>query len=143
MNRNIAKSNNYIETIKEEKQFPFTTFAEQVLMICEKAEIKTGNQFAFCTFLDRALYYKFKRDRYYVPEERIAYTICFGLKLSFAETCFLLNLGGLSIIPHTPYDRYRELLVEMLVKGNTYIPSCNEELKKLGFQELGTRKVNK
>ena len=115
------------------------TFAEQVIDICEKEDIKNSTDFTFCTFVEQTIYYKLKKNRLYVPDERIAYSICFGLKLTFAENCYLLRLAGLEITPRNAYDKYRELLCKMLINGNTYIPSCNKELRKNGFQELGSK----
>lgn len=115
------------------------TFAEQVMSICKREDIKNNSDFTFCTFLEQTIYFKLKNDRYYIPNERIAYSICFGLKLSFAESCYLLRLAGMDIIPRTAYDTYRTMLCEMLIKGNTYIPSCNKELRKYGYQELGSK----
>lgn len=115
------------------------TFAEQVIDICEKEDIKNSTDFTFCTFVEQTIYYKLKKNRLYVPDERIAYSICFGLKLTFAESCYLLRLAGLEITPRNAYDKYRELLCKMLINGNTYIPSCNKELRKNGFQELGSK----
>lgn len=115
------------------------TFAEQVMIICEKEDIKNSSDFTFCTFVEQTIYYKLKKNRLYVPDERIAYSICFGLKLTFAESCYLLRLAGLDIMPRNAYDKYRELLCKMLINGNTYIPSCNKELRRNGFQELGSK----
>lgn len=115
------------------------TFAEQIMQICENEDIKNSSDFTFCTFVEQTIYYKLKNNRLYVPDERIAYSICFGLKLSFSESCYLLRLAGLSIMPRTAYDKYREILCKMLISGNTYIPDCNIKLQKYGFPELGSK----
>lgn len=115
------------------------TFAEQIMQICENEDIKNSYDFTFCTFVEQTIYYKLKSNRLYVPDERIAYSICFGLKLSFSETCYLLHLAGLDITPKNAYDKYRELLCKMIINGDTYIPDCNIELQKHGFPILGSK----
>lgn len=61
------------------------TFADQVIQICENEDIKNSSDLHF---VEQTIYYKLKNNRLYVPDERIAYSICFGLKLSFSESCF-------------------------------------------------------
>lgn len=119
-----------------------TTFAEQVIIYCTDRNIKSGTDFSICTFLDKNIYYRLKSDRNYIPEEKIAYSICFGLQLTFAEATYLLNKARMNMIPSTPNDMYRELLVQMLITGKTYIPECNKELEALGFQLLGSFSKN-
>ncbi len=131
----LADKNKYLAKHNDEN---YTTFAQQVILYCEMKGIKNGSEFSFCTFVDREIYHRLKHNSDYIPTERIAYTICFGLKLTIAESSYLLSKARYTIIPTNPNDMYRELLVEMLATGKNYIPDCNKELKKLNFQLLGS-----
>lgn len=129
---------NDIKYHKEHSTEAITTFAEQVIIYCNDRNIKSGTDFSICTFVDKNVYFRLKKDKNYVPEERIAYSICFGLQLTFAEATYLLNKARMNMIPSTPTDMYRELLVQMLITGKTYIPECNKELAALEFELLGS-----
>ena len=108
-----------------------------------EAEIDNGGTFNVVTGLSRNIYKKLKIENY-IPEERIAYTICISLGMSLGETCELLSLLNYSIIPADGDDVYREMLVKFIVNGVNYIPECNEELISAGFVDskylLGTVK---
>lgn len=118
------------------------TFAETVLCYCEQKGITNGNDFILCTFLNKNVYYNLKKDRNYIPTENMAYSICFGLRLTFAEATHLLSLARYSLLPTTPQDLYREMLVEMLITGMYYIPDCNKQLEILNFRKLGSVTYN-
>ncbi len=113
------------------------TFAEMAIRLCESKNITTSRVFSMCTFLNKDIFNRLKADRNYVPRENTAYTICFGLQLSFAEASCLLQKGRYSLVPVSPQDNYRELLTEMLITGFTYIPDCNIVLKHYGYKQLG------
>lgn len=108
-----------------------------------EAEIDNGGTFNVVTGLSRNIYRKLKNENY-IPEERIAYTICISLGMSLGETCELLSLLNYSIIPADGDDVYREMLVKFIVNGVNYIPECNEKLISAGFVDskylLGTVK---
>ncbi len=117
--------------------FETETFAEMAIRLCESKDINSGRVFSACTFLGKDIYNKLKSDRRYIPKENTAYSICFGLRLTFAEASCLLQKARYSLVPVSPDDKYRELLVEMLVTDFTYIPDCNKVLEHYGFRLLG------
>ena len=120
-----------------------TTFSEEVMRYCKEKGVNNANQFTNVTYLSRNIYIKLYSDRRYIPDENTAYTICFGLKLNFAEATDLLHKANYSMTPIDKYDTYRELLVEMLVTGKQFIPHCNNTLRHFGYRELGSsRNVN-
>lgn len=112
------------------------TFAETVMRFCELKEITSSRMFSMCTCLDKGIYKHLKSDRNYIPRENTAYSICFGLQLTFAEASYLLQKAKYSLVPISPNDMYRELLIEMLISGFTYIPDCNKVLEFYGFRKL-------
>lgn len=114
------------------------SFAEEAIKLCNEKGIHSGRDFAMCTFLSKNIYNHLSNQINYVPNENAAYSICFGLKLTFAESCVFLQKGRHSLVPTDSNDKYRELLVEMLITGYTYIPDCNKELTKLGYPPLGS-----
>lgn len=116
------------------------TFAEMTIRLCESRDVKSSRVFSACTFLSKDIYNKMKADKNYLPKENTAYSICFGLRLTFAEASCLLQKARYSLVPTSPDDNYRELLVEMLVTGFTYIPDCNTVLEHYGFRLLSTAK---
>lgn len=134
-NENIAMKSKYHA---QSDTIHCRTFAETVLYYCEQKGITNGNDFILCTFLNRNVYYNLKKDRNYIPTENMAYSICFGLRLTFAEATHLLSLARYSLLPTTPQDLYREMLVEMLITGMYYIPDCNKQLEIMNFRKLGS-----
>lgn len=113
------------------------TFAETAIRFCELKEITSSRMFSMCTCLDKGIYKHLKSDRNYIPRENTAYSICFGLQLTFAEASYLLQKAKYSLVPISPNDMYRELLTEMLITGFTYVPECNKALENYGYRKLG------
>lgn len=107
-----------------------------------KYDILDGGVFERVTKLSRGIYKQIIDNPYYLPDERVAYTICIALGLSLGECSELLSLAGYSIYPLNANDDYRELLVKFVVNDNHNIAKCNETLKKNGFDDknllLGT-----
>lgn len=118
-----------------------TTFSEEVMNYCREKGIENANQFANVTYLSRNVYNKLLNNSEYIPDENTAYTICFGLKLTFAESTDLLHKANYSLTPIDKYDTYRELLVEMLITGKQFIPHCNNTLRIFGYRELGGSRI--
>lgn len=118
-----------------------TTFSEEVMKYCEEKGIENANQFSNVTFLNRNIYNKLSNNSNYIPDENTAYTICFGLKLTFAESTDLLHKANYSMTPINKNDLYRELLVEMLITGKQFIPHCNNTLRYYGYRELGSSRM--
>ncbi len=118
------------------------TFSEEVMEYCRKKGIENANQFANVTYLSRNIYNKLSSNPKFIPDENTAYTICFGLKLNYAESADLLHKANYSMTPVDRYDSYRELLVEMLITGKQFIPHCNNTLRLYGFRELGSSHIS-
>lgn len=131
---NKRKYNDNIGIIETE------TFSQFAIRLCESRDINSGRAFAMCTCLTKNIYNRLVTEKDYIPNENSAYSICFGLQLTFAEACYLLQKARYSLIPTSPNDKYRELLTEMLITGLTYIPDCNKVLSHYGYKELGKTK---
>lgn len=112
-----------------------------------KYEIYDGGVFLRTTRLNKKIYSQIINNPTYLPDERVAYTICIGIGMSLGETAELLSLAGYSIYPLNANDDYRELLIKFIVtKKKRRIIECNEILKENGFNDknllLGTLNEN-
>lgn len=84
--------------------------------------------------LDRRIFSKLRRDRFYAPSERTIWSIAFSLELNLEEAEELLHLGGYS------FSRYckEDLIIKYFFENKIYdLFLINEVLDSYGFKTLG------
>lgn len=129
--------NNYSSNSKLEEHISVLPTFSDVLVnyYFKKNGIFDGGIFERVTLISRNVYKKLCDDKNYIPDERLAYTICISIGLNLGETCELLSLANMSIIPKDGTDGYREMLVGFLVNRKKNIRTCNQLLKEAGYND--------
>ena len=104
------------------------TFAQDVLDYCYKQGIFTGTQFENETMINQNEFSKIKNKIDYIPQKRIAISLCVGLRLTITESIELLKKAGYTLSEQIGFDRF---IIENSLQPQYYdIEILNQKLDK-------------
>ena len=93
----------------------------------------------FCnrSLLDKGYYYKAKRGDVTPPTLPVLMAICVAMALDMEAAELLLSAAGIKLSTAIPLHRAYMYIINHLAGQPIYV--CNEFLKRLGFNELGSQ----
>ena len=84
-----------------------TTFAEDVVSLCEEQGIITPTQFSQETYVNANIFIDMKKNKKYIPSKRnICISLCVGLRLTYAEALVLLKKAGIILSKLIDFDNF-------------------------------------